>query len=156
MWRMFPRGSGVEIFLLLMMLLVALGSGSVTLLGETFRSSLLTATGVWAVVAHAHATRDAGQRYEFGSGKLERAGHASIAVVLAVAGLWVASRAFDLIMAGESTATPLGLGLAATANAVHTIRTGILVWARASLMARDRRPVRDALLLAGASRLLPC
>ena len=50
-----------------------------------------------------------------------------------MAGLWVAGRAFHLIMVGESAAEPLGFALAATASAVHTVRRGFLLWARATL-----------------------
>jgi divalent metal cation (Fe/Co/Zn/Cd) transporter len=153
--RIVPRGSSVELTLLVMMLVVALGSGSVTLLGETMRSALITATGVWAFMVHAKATRDPGQRYEFGVGKLEQAGHASIALAFAVTGLWVASRAFNLIMVGGSEAEPLGLALAATANAVHTIRSGFLLRARATPVARNQGPTHGVPPPAGPSRLVP-
>jgi divalent metal cation (Fe/Co/Zn/Cd) transporter len=130
-----PRGAAVEPTLLVAMLLVALGSGSVALLGETLRSALIAAIGVWAVMIRAKAMRDAGQRHQFGVGKLEQAGKACIALALAAAGLWVASRAFNLVLVGGNEAGPFGLALAATANALHTVRRGVLLWARATPMA---------------------
>ena len=139
--RMVPRGSSAEPTLLVVMLVVALGSGSLTLLGATIRSALIAATGVWGLMVLAKATRDAGQRYEFGVGKLEQAGNATIAVALVVTGLWVAGRAFKLIVVGESEAAPLGLALAATANAVYTARVGLLVWTRASAKRRSVQPI---------------
>lgn len=146
-----PRGTTGALALLAVMLIVALGSGSLALLGETLRSGLLTAALIWAVVVRIEARRDAGQRYPFGVGKLEQAGNAGIALALLVAGLWLASRAFDQIAAGESAA-PLGLALAATANAVHTLRSGFLLRARAALAARRRRGYGPA---AGLRHLVP-
>jgi divalent metal cation (Fe/Co/Zn/Cd) transporter len=130
---MLPRGTAVELALLLALLVVALGSGSVTLLGETLRSALIAAAGIWAALALAKAARDGGRRYEFGLDKLEQAGHTAIAVALAVAGLWVAGRAFALLVVGASAATPLGFALAATAHAVHGLRRGILLGAQPPL-----------------------
>jgi divalent metal cation (Fe/Co/Zn/Cd) transporter len=136
---MVPRGS-VELAMLAAMLLVALVSGSVALLGEILRSALLTAALVWAIMVRVKATRDAGQRYQFGVGKLEQAGNACIGLALAAAGLWVAGLAFHLIMAGESEAGPLGFALAATASAVHTVRRGFLLWSHATFRAAKQGP----------------
>ena len=71
--RMVPRGSAVELTMLVAMLLVALVSGSVALLGEILRSALLTAALVWAIMVRVKATRDAGQRYPV-RGREARAG----------------------------------------------------------------------------------
>jgi divalent metal cation (Fe/Co/Zn/Cd) transporter len=123
------------------MLIVALGSGSLTLLGETIRSTLILVTAVWASVVLAEAERDAGRRYEFGVGKLEQAGKLMIALALAVAALLLARRAFGLIGVGTSEAGPLDLALAATANAAHTVRVGSSLWARSTTAkAREEQP----------------
>ena len=137
--RMVPRGSG-ELAMLAAMLLVALVSGSVALLGEILRSTLLTAALMWAIMVRVTATRDAGQRYPFGVGKLEQAGNACIGLALAAAGLWVAGLAFHLVMAGESEAGPLGFALAATAGAVHTVRRSFLLWPHATFRAAKQGP----------------
>jgi divalent metal cation (Fe/Co/Zn/Cd) transporter len=138
--EIFSSGSLVEVILLLAMLIVAVGSGSLTLLGETIRSTLIMMTGVWYFVVLAKAARHAGQRYQFGTGKLEQAGNVAIALALAAAGLWLASRAFALIAVGKSEAEPFALALAATANAAHTVRTGFSVWARSAAKAGNGQP----------------
>ena len=137
------------------MLIVALGSGSLTLLGETIRSTLILVTAVWASVVLAEAKRDAGRRYEFGVGKLEQAGNLMIALALAVAALLLARRAFGLIGVGTSEAGPLGLALAATANAAHTVRVGSSIWARSTTAkAREEQPTSGVPSPVAASRFL--
>jgi ferrous-iron efflux pump FieF len=122
-------------------LVVALGSGSVTLLGETIRSGLITLAALWSSVVLGVGERDAGRRYDFGVGKLEQAGNTAIAMALVLAGLWLAGRVYDLIVAGQSPSEPLGLALAATANAAHTVRAGSSVWARATATAPKQQPI---------------
>jgi divalent metal cation (Fe/Co/Zn/Cd) transporter len=137
------------------MLVVALGSGSVTLLGETIRSGLITLAAVWPLVVLGVAERDAGRRYEFGVGKLEQAGNTAIALALVVAGLWLAGRVYDLIVAGQSPTESLGLALAATANAAHTIRVGSSVWARSTAGAPKQHPIHGLPLPSASARFLP-
>ena len=151
--RIVPRGSAAELAMLAAMLLVALMSGSVALLGETLRSALITL--VWAVMVRVEAARDAGRRYQFGVGKLEQAGKACIGLALAAAGLWVASRAFNLIVVAEGEAGPLGFALAATANAVHILRRGFLLWPHATFGARKREPTQRLPPRAVALGLVP-
>jgi divalent metal cation (Fe/Co/Zn/Cd) transporter len=148
----FAAASPIEVILLLAMLVVAVGSGSLTLLGETIQSILITATRVWPAVALARMAGGARQHYEFGAGKLEQAGNMAIALALAAAGLWLASRAFPLITVGKSDTEPLGLALAATVNALYTVRIGCSLWARMIVNARDEQPIPGVPSRAGISR----
>jgi divalent metal cation (Fe/Co/Zn/Cd) transporter len=99
--------------------------------------------------------RDARQRYEFGAGKLEQAGNLTIALAMAVGGLWIGSLAFELAVLGTSEATPFGLALAATANAMHAIRRGSLIWARSSAKGKNEAPADRAPLMADIFTLVP-
>lgn len=123
------------------MLVVALGAGSATLLGETIRSGLITLAAVWSLVVIGVGERDAGRRYEFGVGKLEQAGNTAIALAFVLAGLWLAGRVYHLIVAGQSPTASLDLALAATANAAHTVRVGSSVWARSTAAAPNQQPI---------------
>jgi divalent metal cation (Fe/Co/Zn/Cd) transporter len=147
-------GSPIDVIMVLVLLVVSLGFGSLTLLGETIRSASIIITGGWTLVALSRAASDAGQRYEFGTGKLEQAGNAAVALALALAGLWLASRAFDRIVLATSAVEPFGLALAATANAVLAVRTGFLVAARSTAEAKSEQPPHAVPSPAGASRLL--
>ena len=130
--KIFSARAFIDAILILVMLLVALGSGSLTLLGQAIRIALITMIGLWSSVVRAAATEDAGRRFEFGVGKLEQAGNMIVAVALAVAGLWLASRALQLILAGRSETEPFGLALAASVHALYTVRAGASIWARST------------------------
>ena len=152
--KIFFAQSSIDAILLLAMLIVALGSGSLTLLGEVIRSTLIMMTGVLPFVVLAEAARDGGRRYEFGVGKLEQAGNMAIALALAVAGLWLASSAFHLILVGKSEMDLFGLALAATVNAVYTIRAGSSVWAHLIAKAVNEQPTDEVPLLVPTARFL--
>lgn len=153
--RAFLSGLSIDLILLLMMLVVALVSGSITLLGETIRNALMMIAGIWAWVVVTAEERDARHRYEFGAGKLQQAGNLIIALAMAVGGLWIGSLAFELAVLAKSEVTPFGLALAATVNAMHTIRRGSLIWAGSSTRRRNQAPAEGAPLLAAPVMLAP-
>ena len=130
--KIFSARGSIDASFLLAMLLVGLGSGSLALLGQAIRIILMTMTGLWSSMVHAAAAKDGGRRFEFGVGKLEQAGNMTIALALVVAGLWLAGRAFQLILAGKGETEPFGLALAASVHAVYTVRAGSSVWTRST------------------------
>jgi divalent metal cation (Fe/Co/Zn/Cd) transporter len=150
-----PGRSSIDVLLLLAMLIVALVSGSLALLGGTLCSALIMITRAWVSVALTRAATDAGQRYQFGTGKLEQAGNAAIGLVLAIAGLWLATLALALIVAGRGEAPPFGLALAATANAVYMVRAATLAWARSTPKPGMERLHHGSPASGGVSGLVP-
>jgi divalent metal cation (Fe/Co/Zn/Cd) transporter len=148
-------GQLTDLVLLLAMAAVALWSGSITLLGETIRSSLMMIARLWALVVVTAEERDVRRRYEFGAGKLEQAGNLTIGLAMTVAGLWIGSLAFELAVLGKSQATPFGLALAATVNAMHLVRRGSLLWARASAKGEGAAPAAATPAMADMSTLAP-
>ena len=117
----------VDAGLLCILFAAALLTGSLTLLGETFRSALLLIRGLSDFMTGKRARAGSLARYEFGAGKLEQAWSLAIAIALIVAGLWAAGLTLEVVAAGESHATPRGLSLAAAAFALVTLRNGLSV-----------------------------
>jgi divalent metal cation (Fe/Co/Zn/Cd) transporter len=70
-----------------------------------------------AVIRHLHRGRLTG--FDFGTGKIEQLCCIAIACGLAIGAAWVADDAVMLVLAGESTASPLGLRLAAVVGAIN-------------------------------------
>ncbi|HSA80218.1 MAG TPA: cation transporter [Geminicoccaceae bacterium] len=159
--RAFLSALPIDLILLLMMLVVAVVSDSITLLGETIRSALMMIVGIWAWVAFTAEERDARQRYEFGAGKLQQAGNLIIALAMVAGGLWIGSLAFELAVLAKSEVTPFGLALAATVNAMYAIRRGALIWTGLStrrglsIRRKNEAPAEGPPLLAASVMLAP-
>ncbi len=115
----------IDAGLLCIMLVAALLSSSLTLLGETIRSALLLGRELTGFMTNRKALAGSLAHYEFGAGKLEQAWNLAIALAMFIAGLWLASQAIDLMVTGESHATRRGLTLAATALALITFHSGL-------------------------------
>ena len=130
----------MDAILLILMLAVAFISGSLILLGESLRCTLIMLTGIWSITVHERTIAGALPHYEFGSGKLEQAGLLCIALMSAIAGLWVANRAFGLALSNTVQTTPFGLALAATVMVLHTIRCGLLALPVPAAAARQTAP----------------
>ena len=152
--RRLSRRASFDAALLLAMLVVAIAGGSLALLAESVRSLLISMAAAWSSVLRAGTRDPARRRYEFGIGKLEQAGDLAIALLLVAAGLWFAAWAIGALMAGRSGAQPFGLALAATLNAVHTMRVGALLLGRRGAGAADEQPTPGAPAPTGVPRLL--
>lgn len=106
-------------FIGLLLLVVGVAAGSLTCFAESLRGNMMWTIDVvsLAVIRHLHRGRLTG--FDFGTGKIEQLCCIAIACGLAVGAGWVAYDAVMLIAAGESTASPLGLRLAAVVGAVN-------------------------------------
>ena len=74
---------------------------------------------------------------------------------MAVGGLWIGSLALELAVLAKSEVTPFGLALAATANAMHAMRRGALIWTGSSTRRENEAPAERAPLLAALVMLAP-
>jgi divalent metal cation (Fe/Co/Zn/Cd) transporter len=106
-------------FIGLLLLVVGLAANSLTCFAESLRGNMMWTIDLvsLAVIRHLHRGRLTG--FDFGTGKIEQLCCIAIACGLVIGAGWVAYDAVRLIAAGESTASPLGLRLAAVVGAVN-------------------------------------
>ncbi len=110
-----------------MLFIVAILTGSLTLLSEGIRSLLMlgaTFYSLWVLYA---VHRDRLTRYEYGVGKIEQFVSLVVGLGLVVGGLWIAQTVVDTILFAKPAASPLGLTSAAIANSINTL-VNVLGW----------------------------
>jgi ferrous-iron efflux pump FieF len=105
----------------MLLILVAIASGSLTMLSEATRSALMLAVqfyALWALFA-IHRRRLA--RFEFGAGKIEEFVSVVVGLGLCISGLWIAQTVVGTLFTAKQAASPLGLTLAAVTNAINAL-----------------------------------
>ena len=110
-----------------MLLIVAILTRSLTLLGEGIRSLLMLGGSFYSVWVLYAVHRDRLTRYEYGVGKIEQFASLVVGVGLVVSGFWVAQTAVDTILSAKPAAGPLGLTSAAIANSINAL-VNVLGW----------------------------
>jgi divalent metal cation (Fe/Co/Zn/Cd) transporter len=100
------------------LVLVAMTSGSLSLLGETIRTAILLLLHFHAfwVLQATHRGRFA--KYEFGVGKIEHLVWTLLGLAALIGAYWVSIRLAGTVLGDAKAASPLGLAFAAVANAV--------------------------------------
>lgn len=104
-----------------LLLVMAIVSGSLTMLSEAVRSWLMLSVsfyGFWVLRA---VHRDRLSRYEYGVGKIEQLVWVVVGLSLVIAALWVAQRVVATVLSSEPAASPLGLTMAALVNAINLL-----------------------------------
>lgn len=137
----------------LALLVVGVMAGSLTCFAESLRGNMMWVIDLvsLAVLRRVHRGKLSG--FDFGTSKIEQLCSIAIAVGLIVGAGWVAVDAFQLA-AGESSATPLGLCLAAAVGAVNVF-INFVAWDKIRRAARGHRSsIMDAQLVARRARLL--
>ncbi|MCP4328424.1 MAG: cation transporter [Alphaproteobacteria bacterium] len=104
-----------------LLILVAVLSGSLTILGEAARSTLMLVIGFYTYWLLISVHRGRLTRFEFGVAKIEQFVWLIVGLGLVVGGLWIAQNVVDTIFSGRPAASPLGLTLAAVTNAVNSL-----------------------------------
>lgn len=141
-------------FIGLTLLVVGLAANSLTCFAESMRGNMMWAIDLVSLAVLRRVHRGSLSGFDFGTGKVEQLCGIAIASGLIVAAAWVGFDAFRLIAAGESTATPLGLCLAAAVGAVNVF-INFVAWDRVRSAARGNRSViMDAQHAARRARLL--
>lgn len=138
----------------LLLLVVGLAAGSLTCFAESLRGNMMWTIDLvsLAVIRRLHRGHLAG--FDFGTGKIEQLCCIAIACGLVVGAAWVAYDAVLLIAAGASTASPLGLRLAAVVGAINVF-INFVAWEKVRQAARGRpSTIMDAQATARRSRLL--
>lgn len=138
----------------LLLLVVGLAAGSLTCFAESLRGNMMWTIDLvsLALIRHLHRGRLAG--FDWGTGKIEQLCCIAIGCGLAAGAAWVAWDALALIAAGESSASPLGLRLAAVVGALNVF-INVVAWEKVRQAARGRpSSIMDAQTRARRARLL--
>jgi divalent metal cation (Fe/Co/Zn/Cd) transporter len=141
-------------FIGLLLLVVGLAAGSLTCLAESMRGNMMWTIDLvsLAVIRGVHRRQLRG--FEFGTGKIEQLCAAAIACGLLVGVAWVGYDAIGLIVAGQSTSSPVGLSLAAVVGAINVF-INFVAWEKIRQAARGRpSAIMDAQHRARRARLL--
>ena len=109
-----------DVGIILLTLVFAILTLSLTLIGEALRMTLMMADLYSFFVLRA-VHRDQLQKFRFGIGKLEQICNLAIGAALVVGGFWVAHRVVETLLFEQIAASPLGLAMAAVVNAVNTL-----------------------------------
>lgn len=114
------------------LILIAMGlsgfyGGSLTMMAETIRGSLMALIEVFAYVVMRRIHRGVQSDLEFGIGKLEQVGNLAVGIGMLGSAAWIASKAVAMIAGDQVLGTPIGLAFAAIFGAVNTI-INLLAW----------------------------
>lgn len=111
--------TAADIFIVTLLVLAAIASGSLTMLSESARGALLLVAQIYTLWLLMASHRGRLTRFEYGTGKMEQFVFVVAGVGLVVGAIWVAQSVLDAFALDEPPASPLGLSIAAIVNAVN-------------------------------------
>ena len=117
--------SGVLVVLLLSGIL----GGSLTILAEAIRGSLMGLTEIFSLVVMRRIHRGQLADLEFGTGKLEQVANTVIGAAMLGGAVWIAIRALTVLVGERAVGAPFGLAMAAIAGALNAY-CNLLAWVR--------------------------
>lgn len=120
---------GADSGLCLLYVAVSVWSGSLTLLAETVRGSLMLLLGCYAFTVLRRVHRKRLAAYEFGTGKLEQFANFLIGAALLLGAVWVAGRAVGSILSPPPAASGTRLLLAAATSMLNLLVNLFAFWA---------------------------
>jgi divalent metal cation (Fe/Co/Zn/Cd) transporter len=120
-----------------LLIVTAITSGSLTMLGEAVRGVLLLSIQFYSIWLLYAVHRDRLTRYEYGVGKMEQFVWVVIGIGMLFGGFWVAQTVVETILSAEPAASPLGLAMAAIVNAINLVINAIGLFAMYAA-SRDR------------------
>jgi len=133
----------VDVAALGLLLAAALISDSLTLAGVVVAGAIMALREAWLVFVPRRLGEQGLGHYQYGFGKILQAGNLVLAALAVAAGLWLAGDVFSRILTGEGGLFPLGLALAASANALALAWNGVVVYAHHDPADRARRALRQ-------------
>ena len=117
--RAMSLGVGTDVLLCTPILVIAIWSGSLTLLADAMRACLLTLLELFAYVVMRRIHRGRLPSYQYGSGKIESFLNLLIGIALVLSSIWIfALGVLSLLQPPQPS--PLGLAVAAAIGAVNT------------------------------------
>ena len=125
-----------DIGIVALIVIVAVGSGSLTMFSEAVRGVLLLTVQLYSLWVLFAVHRDRLSRYQYGVGKIEQFVWVVVGLSFVIGALWVAHSVIASLLSPAPAASPLGLALAAVANAINLVING-LGWHAMRVAARD-------------------
>lgn len=110
-----------DLAIVLLTLLFAIVTLSLTLIGEVLRMVLMMVVDCYSFLILRAVHRDRLRKFRFGIGKVEQICNLSIGAGLVVSSIWVVDQIVEVLLFGQTAASPLGLAMAAVVNAVNTL-----------------------------------
>jgi cation diffusion facilitator family transporter len=107
--------------------IVGIAGGSLTILAEMIRGTLMNAIEGLSLLVMRRVHRETLFTLEFGPGKLERVANIGIAISMVIGAGWVIMNAVLMLSGERELASPFGLALAAVCAAVNTY-INLLAW----------------------------
>ena len=143
-----------DLAILLLMLIAALATRSLTLLSEAVRVALMLIVEFYSLFLLRAVHRDQLRKFRFGIGKVEQFCNLAIGAALVASGFWVAHRVVDLVLFDQIAASPLGLATAAVVNAINTLINALGWFAMVAAARSDDSPIFRAQLRARMVKLV--
>ncbi len=140
--RAFLLTVSADTVITLMLVLVAIASGSLTMLGEAIRGALMLTVVYYTLWLLRAVHRGRLKEFEFGTGKVEQFAWVIVGLSLVFGALWLAQRVFHTVVEVGTPASPLGLAFAAIINAANLM---INIFGFASMRAAAKGPDRGIL-----------
>ena len=112
-------GVGTDVLLCTPILVIAIWSGSLTLLADAMRACLLTLLELFAYLVMRRIHRGRLPSYQYGSGKIESFLNLVIGAALVLSGIWILALGV-LSLLQPPQPSPLGFSVAAATGAVNT------------------------------------
>jgi len=106
----------------LLLLIFAIVTGSLTVFGQSARGMLMLAGAFYSLWVLWAMHRGRLNRYEYGVGKVEQFAASVLGLGLIVTGLWIAQTVVQTILSAEPAASPRGLALAAFVQSIGVLR----------------------------------
>lgn len=110
---------GVDAWLIVVVSCIGIIGGSLTIIAECVRGTLMLSTEVFAFIAMRRMHRGQLAELEFGHGKLEQIANLAIAAGMVFGAAWIAWGAVELAFGASPPATPGGLAASAMIAALN-------------------------------------
>jgi divalent metal cation (Fe/Co/Zn/Cd) transporter len=107
------------------LVVVALMTGSLTILSEAVRGTLMISIQFYSIWVLWAMHRGKLRHFEYGPGKIEELVWVIVGAALIVAAVWIAWRIIDAVFSAEPAASPTGLAVAAVVNAANCLVNGL-------------------------------
>ncbi|MCR9138566.1 MAG: cation transporter [Alphaproteobacteria bacterium] len=137
--RAFALTNAADVAMLILMVLAAIASGSLTMFSESARGVLLLIMQIYTLWLLRASHRGQLTRFEYGTGKMEQFVFVIVGIGLLVGTIWVVQSVLDAFVTTEPPASPLGLSVAAIVNAIN-LGINLIGWHAMWSASRGRDP----------------
>lgn len=146
--------SVADVTILMLMIVFALATLSLTLLSEAIRVALMTTIEIYSLLVLRAVHRARLQKFRFGVGKVEQVCNLAIGGALVFSGIWIANHVADTVLFPKNAVTPLGLATAAAVSGL-VLLSNVIEWlAMVNASRNDDSAIYRAQLRARTVKLL--